>query len=284
MQAPQPEIDSASTYLEDLHIGMQTSAGCRQSMTSIVSSMTIGSVEAGSPRLEQPFKNQDKPQAWSRLSIPVSLSDLEFFEGTDPMHGSLQAYGYGPFTETLSTDASSRPVSTISLMLETAIPPKANLSPKIYEAAVAGPLSPSTSVMTRNSTSTHSSVSTAISFSSENDDILSIRATLNGTTVILRVSRDIEWGELRQCISNKFVGQRAISLSKDFTIAVVVVKMTSAIAQLREFASGMQKQSMSLTSADKSDMRILDSQLDWETVAYSTEGTKLTLRIFDALV
>jgi len=41
---------------------------------------------------------------------------------------------------------------------------------------------------------------------------------------------------------------------------------------------------MSLTSADKSDMRILDSQLDWETVAYSTEGTKLTLRIFDAPV
>jgi len=99
MQVPQPEIDSASAYLEDLHIGMQTSTGCRQSMTSIVSSMTINSVEAGSPHWEQPFKNQDKPQAWSRLSIPVSLSDLEFFEGIDPMHGSLQAFGYDLFTE-----------------------------------------------------------------------------------------------------------------------------------------------------------------------------------------
>jgi len=279
MQASQPKIDSASTYLEGLHVGMQTSIGCRQSMTSIVSSMTTDSVKTGSPRWEQPSRNQDKLQAWSRLSIPVSLSDLEFFEGIDPMHGSLQgAFSYNIFTETLFTDA-SRPASTVSLMLETAV-----LSPKIHEPAVAGPLSPSTSVMTRNSTSTHSSVSTAISSSSENDDILCIRATLNGTTVILRASRDIEWGELRQRISNKFVGQQAISLSKNFTIAVVVAKMTSSIAQLREFASGMQKQSMSLSSVDKTDMRILDSQLDWETVAYSTEGTKLTLRIFDAPV
>ena len=58
-------------------------------MTSIVSSTITDSVEVSSPRWEQPFKNQVKPQAWSRLSIPVSLSDLELFEGIDSMHGSL---------------------------------------------------------------------------------------------------------------------------------------------------------------------------------------------------
>jgi len=99
--------------------------------------------------------------------------------------------------------------------------------------------------------------------------------------VILRVSRDIEWGELRQRIFNKFIGQQGIPLSKDFTIAVLAAKMASPIAQPLEPVSGLQERSMAITSVDKPDVRIVDSQLDWETVAYSTEGTKLILKIFD---
>lgn len=97
---------------------------------------------------------------------------------------------------------------------------------------------------------------------------------------MLRVSRDVTFMELRQRIYNKFIGQEGIPLSKEFTVAVIVTQMDSPIAQLRE-PNGAGKRSTSVTPLDHPEMRIVDSQGDWETVAYSTEGTKLTLRIFD---
>ncbi len=96
---------------------------------------------------------------------------------------------------------------------------------------------------------------------------------------MLRVSRDITFTELRQRIYNKFIGQEGVPLSKEFTVAVAVAHMDVPIAQLPKLAG--RKRSASVTSVDHPEMCIVDSQGDWEVVAYTTEGTKLTLRILD---
>jgi hypothetical protein len=103
---------------------------------------------------------------------------------------------------------------------------------------------------------------------------------------MLRASRDIEFQELRLRIFNKFVGQEGVPLSKTFTVAVIVAQRNSPVAQLRGPATGTgtRKRSASVTSVDNPEMRIVDCQLDWEAVAYSTEGTKLTVRILDTPV
>ena len=254
-------------------------------MTSINTLLTTDSAEAVLPRWEQPLEDQDQPQARSRLSIPVSLSDLEFFEGIDSMHGSSRGAPTPLSTATPFIDALSRPASTIPQTLETSVQSNAYPNPKILEPSITDPPSPTDSVWTTCSASTQTSVSTVISFSSSSSsgdgDTLSIKAVLDDAIVILRVSRDIEWGELRRRIFNKFIGQQGIPLSKDFTIAVLSAKMASPIAQPLEPVSGLQERSIAITCVDKSDVRIVDSQLDWETVAYSTEGTKLILKIFD---
>lgn len=117
--------------------------------------------------------------------------------------------------------------------------------------------------------------------SSGDGNTLSIKAALHDSIVMLRASRDLEFSELRRRIFNKFVGQEGVPLSKDFTVAVVVAQANSPIAHLRGPATETRKRSSSVTSLDNTAMRIIGCQGDWETVAYLTEGTKLTLHILN---
>lgn len=161
--------------------------------------------------------------------------------------------------------------------------------PKAPEPYLVVPPSPTASVSTTFSSATALSTSTTTSVttnattstsSSGNGNMLSVKATLNDSIIMLRVSRDITFTDLHQRIFNKFIGQEGVPLSKNFTVAVVVADMNSPIAQLRE-PVGTRTPSTSVTSIDHPELRIIESQGDWEIVAYSTEGTKLTLRILD---
>ncbi|KAJ3569297.1 hypothetical protein NP233_g5139 [Leucocoprinus birnbaumii] len=273
-------IDSTTTYLEGLHIGFPTSPnGYRQSMASIRTFMTTDSAEAVIPRSPLLSDDQDKSRARPRASVPVSLSDFDMYPDVHDEDEIDSLY-----------DAFPRPASFIPERPETPVPHGVGLRLNITDSFIPGPPSPTTSVsttfsaITAMSGSTTTSISTTLTSStasSGDGNTLSIKAALNNAIVMLRVSRDIELTELRQRVFNKFVGQEGVPLSKGFTIAVVVAHKNSPIAQLREPANGTRKRSTSVTSVDNPDMRIVDSQLDWETVAYSTEGTKLTLRILD---
>ncbi|KAF5359484.1 hypothetical protein D9756_003271 [Leucocoprinus leucothites] len=280
-------IDSTATYLEGLHIGLPTSpTDYRQSMASINTFMTTDSAEAVLPRSPLPSDSQDKARAHPRASVPVSLSDFDMYPEIHEDDEIDSIY-----------DAFPRPASFIPERPETPVPHGIGLRLSMPGSVITGPPSPTTSVSTTFSAATAFSASTTFSSSTNTSvstfatsstsssggdgDTLAIKAALNNAIVMLRVSRDIELTELRERVYNKFVGQEAVPLSKGFTIAVVVPQMKSPIAQLREPTNGARKRSTSVTSVDNPDMRIVDSQLDWETVAYSTEGTKLTLRILD---
>ncbi|KXN91635.1 hypothetical protein AN958_12487, partial [Leucoagaricus sp. SymC.cos] len=275
-------IDSTSTYLEGLHIGLPTSpTGHRQSMASINTFMTTDSADAVLPRSPSawgPQEYQEKSCANPRASVPVSLSDFDIEISEDD-------YDYNAFP---------RPASFVPERPETPVPYDAVPRSKAPEPYLPVPPSPTTSVSTTFSsatgfssltTSSVSTVATTSTSSSGDGNSLSIKAALNNSIIMLRVSRDVEFTELRQRIFNKFVGQEGVPLSREFTVAVVVARMNSPISQLRESKdTGARKRSTSIRSVDHPEMRIVDSQLDWETVAYSTEGTKLTLRILDTPV
>ncbi|KAF9453510.1 hypothetical protein P691DRAFT_719715 [Macrolepiota fuliginosa MF-IS2] len=277
-------IDSTSTYLEGLDIGLPASpTGYRRSMASINTFMTTDSAEAVLPHTPLPSSrtpiNQPEIPMYRpnpRASVPVSLSDFDIEIPEDNDINSIY-------------DAFPRPASFIPERPETPVAQTSIPRSKAPEPYLAAPPSPTTSVSTTFSFSTVLSASTATSISttatsstssSGNSNNLSIKAALNNTIIMFRVSRDITFTELRQRIYNKFIGQEGVPLSREFTIAVVVAEMNSPIAQLPE-PVGTRKRSTSVTSVDHPEMRIVDSQGDWETVAYSTEGTRLTLRILD---
>jgi hypothetical protein len=93
---------------------------------------------------------------------------------------------------------------------------------------------------------------------------------------MLRVSRDSTYTELRQRIFNKFIGQEGIPLSKEFKITVVVTHTNSPMVHLRK-----PHISMLGNPGDELELRMVECQGDWETIAYATEGHKFSLRIFD---
>jgi hypothetical protein len=148
--------------------------------------------------------------------------------------------------------------------------------PPVPQTAV--PPSPTTSVSTMHSSSTGFSasptMSSATSASSGDGDMLSLKVTLNDLIIMLRISRDSSYTELRQRIFNKFIGQEGIPLSKGFKTTVVVAHINSPMTHLR-------KPNASILGTPGDELRMVESQGDWETITYATEGHKFSLRIFD---
>lgn len=111
--------------------------------------------------------------------------------------------------------------------------------------------------------------------------LLSIKAAHNSSIIMLRVSRDTPFEEVRQRLYNKFVGQEGIPLSKEFAVAMVIPSITSP-SPAKSSSSSMLSRSSSEYSADKMELHFIDSQDDWEQVVLVREGPKVTLRILDA--
>jgi len=113
------------------------------------------------------------------------------------------------------------------------------------------------------------------------DGVIIIKAAYDSSIVVLRVSRDISFDEMRQRLYKKFVGQEGVTLSESFTAALLLPPGTSSSVSGKSPA-----RSNSLSSVGRSDpnqMRPITSHDDWEQVTSSTDGGKLTLRILDPL-
>jgi hypothetical protein len=103
------------------------------------------------------------------------------------------------------------------------------------------------------------------------DGMISVKAALNQSIVVLRVSKAISYEELRERLHDKFVGQEGLPLSSSFTIA-----LTNPI---RRGTSKGRSRSSSVSSAEH--MEFITSQRNWDSVVASYDGGKLTLRILE---
>jgi hypothetical protein len=107
-------IDSTSTYLEGLNIGLtSSSSGYRQSMASIKTFMTTDSTEAVIPRAAPACahssmnggRDSASVRPSPRASIPVSLSDFDMYpeiaedDDIDAIYGMYVVEFRGAFTQ-----------------------------------------------------------------------------------------------------------------------------------------------------------------------------------------
>jgi hypothetical protein len=116
--------------------------------------------------------------------------------------------------------------------------------------------------------------------STPSGDLLSIKAAHNSSIIMLRVSKDTAFDDIRQRLYNKFVGQEGIPLSKEFAVAMVIPSNT-APSPAKSSSSNLSR-SLSVSSVDKTELHFIDSQYDWEQVVLIKESSKVTLRILDA--
>ncbi|KAF8959503.1 hypothetical protein BDZ97DRAFT_1837439 [Flammula alnicola] len=119
-----------------------------------------------------------------------------------------------------------------------------------------------------------STVSTAFTFSTTTSSVAAgsvlIKAAHNSAIILLRVARETAFADVRQRLYSKFVGQEGIPLSQDFAIAFVPSSLLSP-------SKGRKRPS----SAENMELRFISSDLDWEQLITSANGSKLTLRVLD---
>lgn len=266
--------DSAATYLEGLKLSLPAEPSNRASILTV---MTTDSAEAIIGRGPQrsfsrslpssPIKSHNPPK--SRFSQAVTLSDFDIWTDVDEDEEIESALGTG------MTDVFPRPISFCDSLLE--FRPESSLgyndtpTPTATETPLpslffSDPPSPTTSTM-----SDPCSIATTSSIVPEG--MVSIKAGLNQTIVLLRVSNTTSYEELRERLCDKFIGQEGLPLSKLFTIA-----LTNPLRD-RELKNGGRGRSGSVSSTEH--MEFVRSQNDWDRVIASYEGGKLTLRLLD---
>lgn len=103
-----------------------------------------------------------------------------------------------------------------------------------------------------------------------------IKAKFNDSLVLLRVPDEISYKDLRQRLFNKFVGQEGVVLSDSF-------KITFLQPVIKDLETSDTDNSSRPPSSDTEDHvpYHVTSAADWENVAASIEGYKLTLLVTD---
>ncbi|PFH53157.1 hypothetical protein AMATHDRAFT_45775 [Amanita thiersii Skay4041] len=276
-------VNSVATYLEDLKFTLPNEPACRNSVATV---MTTDSADAiikrpvsfASSSLRTPtnafFRVHPNSNPRSRLSEAVTLSDFEidFNDDERQAEGSEVGSLFGgedreafPRPVTMYDPAvEQRPEAPLSCR-DTPSPEAKDRLPSCFTPL---PPSPTTSIMSVSSAGA-SAVSSIMP-----DGVISIKAALNQSIILLRVQRDTRFEELRQRLYEKFVGQERVPLSKSF--AVAVVRPARPAPGARRMRSG------SLTSiGDRTDMVFIGSEADWERIVASHDGGKLTLRVLD---
>lgn len=270
-------VDSATTYLEGLKLSLppQTPNSHR---ASVVTFMTTDSAEAviRKRRLSRslPASPTSSSMPKSRLSQAVTLSDFDMWPDVEEDESSSEiesALGTG------KRDSFPRPISLCESLLDCR--PEAPLgyrdtptptsSSEVALPSFFPPTPPSPTFSTASgpvSVSECSMVSSIVP-----DGMISVKAALNQSIVVLRVSKATSYEELRDRLHDKFVGQEGLPLSSSFTIA-----LTNPI---RRGTSRGRSRSSSVSSAEY--MEFITSQRNWDSVVASYDGGKLTLRILE---
>lgn len=111
-------------------------------------------------------------------------------------------------------------------------------------------------------------------------DLLTVKAAHNTSIIVLRVSKDTAFEDIRERLYNKFVGQEGVPLSKEFSVAMIVPSNASP-SPVKSSSSKLSRP-LSVSSVDKMELHFIDSQYDWEQIVLIRESNKVTLRILDA--
>ncbi|KAG6821322.1 hypothetical protein H0H93_000183 [Arthromyces matolae] len=272
-------IDSSSCILEGLeHLTLPSSPSSdknrayRDSIASVATCMTDATMDGVLPHNKLP---PPKPQKFNRksriVSGPVSISefDNEFFE-SDDSDEVLDMF--------LTTDSFPMPCADIPRIEfpEVLVDPAEDcpVTPSISEFSHDGQLTPL--ICVRPPLSPPKSTTFSSKTMTPIPDQFTIKAKYNDSLIILRVPDEISYKDLRQRLFNKLVGQEGIALSDKFQITFLQpvnkapTTHNSTISSRPSSFDAEEHLPYSVTSAD-----------DWENVAASVQGYKLTLLITD---
>ncbi|KIM40537.1 hypothetical protein M413DRAFT_445979 [Hebeloma cylindrosporum] len=157
-------------------------------------------------------------------------------------------------------DRPPSPSSTIATAYRTS-----SVASSVYDR----PPSPTSTIATTYTTSTITS--------SVSPGTLSLKAAHNDAIILLRVSSETSFAEVRLRLYNKFVGQEGVPLSQNFTVAFVPATQSPTQTSPRKD----RLRSASVSSADRMELIFINSDADWEQITSCAGGSKLTLRILD---
>ncbi|TFK27768.1 hypothetical protein FA15DRAFT_701570 [Coprinopsis marcescibilis] len=287
-------VGSAGTYLDSLPIRLPRDIlEDRLSLSSMSTFMTSDSADAVVKRPKTPSTpstpTTPSPRSSynpSRASIPISLSDFEMMpspanERLSMLDAFPRPLSYvpevdsRPETPTQDSEYSVEPTPRSPTLRKDGkqlpsivIPPLPQTSAIDYVAPPSPAYSVASSTFTVStvasdvSSSTISDASTSSPSSSpQKTGNISIKASHNGSIIMLKVAQEMVYSEVRQRIYNKFVGQEGVPLSQSFLIVYSTVTGKDAL------------------TPPGSPAMIISCEDDWRDVLEIYEGPKLTLSI-----
>ncbi|KAJ3996837.1 hypothetical protein F5050DRAFT_1711746 [Lentinula boryana] len=124
------------------------------------------------------------------------------------------------------------------------------------------------------------SVDTALSTSTAMTSVLAgnltIKAAHNHSIILLRVSRETEFGDVRQRIFDKFLTQEKITLTEAFAIAFVLQDTVEPLS-----SKGKSRARSNSLGGGSSQLVLVTNQTDWERALATTNSSKATVRVLD---
>ncbi|KAG6891365.1 hypothetical protein C0992_008076 [Termitomyces sp. T32_za158] len=244
----------------------------RESISSMATFMTDATIHGVMPREREISPLHPRKHKSRTVSGLLSISDFEFdheFSDSDDSDDILDMF--------LTADAFPMPCPEI---------PHIEFPEVLVDPAEQCPVSASTLEFSNDEQLTPSnclrvpgSATKPATFSkplTPIPDQLDIKAKFNDSLVLLRVPEEISYKDLRQRLFNKFVGQEGVALSDSF-------KVTFLQPVNKDPTSSTDNSSSRPSSLDNDDHVLypVTSAADWENVAASIEGYKLTLLVTD---
>lgn len=247
----------------------------RESLASISTFMTTASADAVIPRYSPTPSSRPSTLYLPRQSTALSLSDFEIYsdveDDTDSMYNRRSILDSSSILDSFPRPNSylplpyrnpqyeTRPETPTAQYADLSTTPITAITRDFAQSSLEPPPSPTSTISTAY---TFSTVTSTLSAGS-----LSIKAAHESGIILLRVSRDISLTELRHRIYNKFVGQEGIPLANNFAVAFV--------------PSAQRSPTMKHEHSDGANLSFVTSEMDWEHLIMSTNGSKITIRILD---
>ncbi|KAG6865790.1 hypothetical protein C0991_011782 [Blastosporella zonata] len=279
-------VDSASCVLEGLeHLTLSPqvppeSRANRESTSSIATFMTSATLDGVLPRERTMSPPNRKIKHKSRyVSGPVSISEYEHeCSGSEDSDDILDMF--------LTTDSFPMPCFDIPHIEfpEVLVDPVEDcpVTPCFPEFSIANQRTPSNQPPVPVSVTPLTSASRSTTFSGSKSmtpipDKFTIKVKYNESLVVLRVSDEIPYKDLRHSLFNKLTGQEGVALSTSFKITFL-----QPVRQSSTEATETRNSSRPASSDAEDHVPYpVTSAADWENVAACVEGYKLTLLISD---
>ncbi|KAG6857385.1 hypothetical protein H0H87_004747 [Tephrocybe sp. NHM501043] len=293
-------MDSASCVLEGLeHLTLSSQVkgrSNRESTSSVATFMTSATADGVLPRERRPSPESRRLKYKSRVvSGPVSISEVQQeWSDSDDSDDILDMFlttgttiSYGHFICQLTyyfVDSFPMPCFDIphiefpEVLIDPVeeCPITPSFSEVSFEQRTASNHLPIPVAVTPPTSTTKSSTFSASKSMTPIPDKFTMKVKYNDSLVVLRVSDEISYKDLRQSLFNKLTGQEGVALSTSFKITF--------LQPVRKDGEAAETRNSARPASSDTDDHIpypITSAADWENVAACVEGYKLTLLISD---